>query len=170
MGKQQKSSKSQQKGLFAIFTGFFIAFLLTIGILARAIGFSQNNSQQELTATNLVIVQNNTLTPVSDPTAPIKIEKIKMVITAYSSDVWQTDDTPFITASGKKVENGIVANNLLPFGTRIRIPEIYKEKVFIVEDRMHPSKGKYHLDIWFPSYEQAKSFGVKKATVEILKD
>src|SRR3989344_1044153 len=62
-----------------------------------------------------------------------KVEKtIDMVITAYSSTPDQTDDTPFITASGKQVADGIVANNLLPFGTKIRMPDLYGDKVFVV--------------------------------------
>lgn len=93
---------------------------------------------------------------------------VKMVITAYSSTPEQTDSTPFVTASGKKVADGIIANNMLPFGTRIRIPSVYGDKIFIVEDRMHRRKGKYHVDIWFPEYEQAKEFGAKLADVEIL--
>ena len=93
---------------------------------------------------------------------------VKMVITAYSSTPEQTDSTPFVTASGKKVADGIIANNMLPFGTKIRIPDVYGDKVFVVEDRMHRRKGKYHVDIWFPEYEQAKEFGAKIADVEIL--
>ena len=95
-------------------------------------------------------------------------KKIKMVVTAYSSTPGQTDSTPFITASGENVADGIVANNMLPFGTKIRIPEVYGNKVFVVEDRMHQRKGKYHLDIWFPKYSQAKNFGAKITYIEVL--
>ena len=96
------------------------------------------------------------------------IRKIKVVLTGYSSTVAQTDDTPFITANGTYVHDGIIANNGLPFGTQIRIPELYGEKVFSVEDRMHWRMGDYNFDIWFPTYEQAKDFGVKYAYVEVL--
>lgn len=93
---------------------------------------------------------------------------IKMVVTAYSSTPDQTDSTPFTTASGKQVTDGIVANNMLPFGTKIRIPELYGDKIFVVEDRMHSRKGKYHVDIWFPEYKQAKNFGAAVTKIEIL--
>lgn len=96
------------------------------------------------------------------------VRRIRVVLTAYSSTVAQTDDTPFITANGTYVHDGIVANNGLPFGTQIRIPEIYGDKVFSVEDRMHWSRNGYYFDIWFPTYEQAKNFGVKYAYVEVL--
>lgn len=103
------------------------------------------------------------------PNLPYEVAKtIKMIITAYSSAPEQTDDTPLITASGKTVFDGIIANNMLPFGTKIRIPDVYGDKVFVVEDRMHRRKGKYHIDIWFPEYDQAKEFGAKLADVEIL--
>ncbi len=96
------------------------------------------------------------------------VKTINMMVTAYSSTIDQTDSTPFITASGKKVVDGIVANNMLPFGSKIRIPQLYGEKVFTVQDRMHERKGKYHVDIWFPEYKQAKRFGAKILKIEIL--
>jgi len=96
------------------------------------------------------------------------VKTIKMMVTAYSSTEDQTDDTPFITASGKEVADGIIANNMLPFGTKIRMPQLYGDKVFVVEDRMHKRKGKYHADIWFPEYEQAKDFGAKITDIEVL--
>ncbi len=98
------------------------------------------------------------------------VKKIKMVVTAYSSSENQTDDTPFITASNKHVRDGIIANNLLAFGTKVRFPELYGDKVFTVEDRMHPRKGNNHADIWFSEYEQAKNFGSKVTNIEVLEN
>jgi 3D (Asp-Asp-Asp) domain-containing protein len=98
------------------------------------------------------------------------VKKVKMIITAYSSRVEETDSTPFVTASGKTVADGIIANNMLPFGAKIRIPELYGDKIFVVEDRMHQRKGKYHIDIWFPEYSQAKEFGAKLTYIEILEN
>lgn len=98
------------------------------------------------------------------------VDKISVVITAYSSTPEETDDTPFITASGKTVADGIIANNMLPLGTKVRIPELYGDKVFTVEDRMNKRKSDYHFDIWFPSKELAINFGVKTATIEVLEN
>jgi 3D (Asp-Asp-Asp) domain-containing protein len=92
---------------------------------------------------------------------------VTMLVTAYSSTPDQTDDTPFITASGKHVRKGIVANNGLKFGTKVRIPELGPE-IYVVEDRMHPRKGKLMLDRWVESREEAKEFGVKLLEIEIL--
>ena len=97
------------------------------------------------------------------------VGKITVIVTAYSSTICQTDDTPFITAANTNVRSGIVAANFLPFGTRIKMPELYGNQIFVVEDRMHPRKS-YQVDIWFPSYSQAKNFGVKNTYVEILEN
>ena len=157
------------------------AILIVIGILSisgiagllfrRTIDQPVNLSSVLSQSKELAIIQNNSLLAVSNPVSPPQpVQKIKMVITAYSSTPWETDNDPFITASGKFVRDGIVANNLLPFGTQIRIPEIYGDKVFVVEDRMNWRKGYYHLDIWFPEHRQAKYFGVKNTYVEILEN
>ena len=120
----------------------------------------------------LAIFGGNTLLPIagsSDP-EPETVRSLAVVVTAYSSTDWQTDDTPFITAAGTQVRDGIIANNLLPFGTKVRLPEIYGDKIFVVEDRMNSRKGYYHVDIWFPSYEEAKNFGAERTYIEVLKN
>ncbi|OGZ87242.1 MAG: hypothetical protein A2528_03175 [Candidatus Staskawiczbacteria bacterium RIFOXYD2_FULL_37_9] len=95
---------------------------------------------------------------------------IKVVITAYSSTPDQTDDTPFITASGKHVRAGIIANNMLPLGTKVKIPKLYGNQVFVVEDRMASYKSKNHIDIWMPTRPMAVKFGVKNAEMEVLEN
>ncbi len=121
--------------------------------------------------TNIATAQEDTLLSKFSPVQSSQLKKkVKMVITAYSSTISQTDDTPFITASGSQVRDGIVANNKYPFGTKIRIPELYGDKIFVVEDRMNSEKGNYHLDIWFPSYPEAKNFGSELSYVEVLEN
>jgi len=92
---------------------------------------------------------------------------MKIVVTAYSSTEAQTDDTPFITASNTLVRDGIIASNLLPFGTKVRFPELNPKKIYIVEDRL-AVKNNHKVDIWFPSVESALNFGVKVLTMEVL--
>ncbi len=122
----------------------------------------------------LGMVQENTVLPLVQPNNPEPnpepevIRKMKVVLTGYSSSIWETDETPFITAAGTDVRDGIIANNFLRFGTKIRIPELYGDKVFIVEDRMNEKKGKYQIDIWFSSYEEALNFGAQRTYIEIL--
>ena len=122
-------------------------------------------SQEEL-----LVSSGNSLLPVSKipETNSRIIKKIPVIVTAYSSTPWETWGDPFVTASGSWVRDGIIANNLLPFGTKVRMPEIYGDKVFVVEDRMNKRKGNNHFDIWFPSYYQALEFGAKKTYLEVL--
>ncbi|MFH1582212.1 MAG: 3D domain-containing protein [bacterium] len=128
--------------------------------------YKKNLFEQE----RLTILGNDSLLPIADPSAPEPkvVKKMNVVVTAYSSTVWQTDDTPFITAANTYVREGIVANNYLPFGTKVRMPEIYGDKIFIVEDRMSSKKSNYHIDIWLSSYFEAKEFGAKKTYIEVL--
>lgn len=91
----------------------------------------------------------------------------KVVVTAYSSTPDQTDSSPFITAMGSSVRDGIVAANFLPFGTKIRLPEIYGDKIFVVEDRM-AKHNSHKVDIWMPNRQLALQFGVKRLTLEVL--
>ncbi|MFH0852276.1 MAG: hypothetical protein V1845_01580 [bacterium] len=93
--------------------------------------------------------------------------KQNVIVTAYSSTVDQCDATPFITAKGTQVRDGIVAANWLPFGTRVRLPEVYGDKVFVVEDRM-AKKNSHKLDVWMETREQALQFGAKRLTIEVL--
>jgi len=119
---------------------------------------------------DFIFFQNNSLYGISSLEVP-KVEKSKRIIgvvTGYSSTYFETDDTPHITASGTLVRDGIVANNFYPFGTKVKFPEIFGDKIFVVEDRMNPQKDWYYFDIWFPSYSEAKNFGAKITYVEIL--
>lgn len=115
------------------------------------------------------------------PTAPTKLglrpadrevpDRVipKAVITAYTSTPGQTDDTPFIAASGKRVHDGMIAANGLPFGTRVKIPAVYGEKIFVVEDRMNRRYGYGRFDVWLDmSRAEARKFGVKRVEVEIF--
>ena len=94
-------------------------------------------------------------------------ETLEIWVTAYSSTPEETDDTPFITASGSTVREGVVATNLLPFGTKVLIPEYFGERVFVVEDRMHSRKTK-NLDIWMASKQEAKKFGISQTKIVVL--
>jgi 3D (Asp-Asp-Asp) domain-containing protein len=99
-----------------------------------------------------------------------KIEKIlqgkmEVLATAYTSSRKECDDTPFITASNKKVRWGIVAMDKVPFGTMVYIP--YFKKTFVVEDRGGAIKGN-RIDIWMSNRNDAIKFGRKKLIVYVL--
>jgi len=109
--------------------------------------------------------------------------------TAYNSLTSQTDSTPFITATGAKTRFGIVAVSRdmlvdsLPYGSLVRLKDLghYKtgrtagkyndllaEETFIVEDTMHARK-RQQMDVWFPTYSQAKTWGVRQLEIEVVR-
>jgi 3D (Asp-Asp-Asp) domain-containing protein len=93
------------------------------------------------------------------------------LITAYNSETGQCDDSPCITANGFNVcEHGIedtIAANFLKFGTKVRIPELFGDRVFIVRDRMN-TRFSDRIDIWMIDKQDARQFGVRFAKIEIL--
>ena len=97
------------------------------------------------------------------------IQTKRITATAYSSTPDQTDDSPFITASGKWVYDGVIASNFLPFGTKVRFPELFRDKIFTVDDKMHERFADTRVDIWFSDRESAKEFGIKETIMEILR-
>ncbi|MFH1713103.1 MAG: hypothetical protein ABH896_02875 [Candidatus Jacksonbacteria bacterium] len=92
---------------------------------------------------------------------------IKTIVTFYCSVPWQTDDTPFITANGTAVYDGIAAANFLSFNTPIKLPDVYgSEKIFYIHDRMH-LRFSNRIDIWMEDCYKAKEKGIKYTAVEI---
>lgn len=96
---------------------------------------------------------------------PKKQKEMYVEATAYSSTVFECDSSPFITASGTKVHFGTLAANFLPFGTKVKIPDYFGDKIFVVEDRMAYSN---RIDIWMPSYKEAIQFGRKRVKIIIV--
>ncbi len=92
-----------------------------------------------------------------------------VTVTGYSSSEAETDETPFITATGKYVFPGVAASNVLPVGTRFRLPGLFGDRIFVIEDRMHSRyNGKKWVDIWFDSQDKALKFGKRFSRIEIL--
>ena len=118
----------------------------------------------------LVIKQTRGIKPriavLQDDSNPSRV--VRAVITAYTSTPDQTDDTPFIAASGKRVYDGMIAANWLPFGTKVKIPSVYGEKEFTVDDRMNARYGFGYMDVWLDSSKsEAFQFGIKVVDVEV---
>ncbi len=93
------------------------------------------------------------------------------VITAYNSEVAQCDASPCITANGFNVcKHGIedtVAANHLPFGTKVKIPALFGDRIFVVRDRMNQRHyGK--VDVWMKNKVDAIQFGKRTAQIEIV--
>lgn len=106
-------------------------------------------------------------TPSEKPEPPVS-KTMAVRATAYSSTVDQCDGDPFTTANGTKVRDGIIAMNGVKFGTKVRIPSHYGTKVFTVTDRMNAKWGNKRIDIWMPTRDAAKQWGIRTVTIEIL--
>lgn len=113
--------------------------------------------------------------PVSEDREPSRT--IWVTVTAYSSTVDQCDSTPCITANGFDLCEAYsehetidtIAANFLKFGTQVRLPEISPTKVLVVRDRMNARyNGQNRVDVWLPTREMAKEFGVKRVKMEIF--
>lgn len=89
--------------------------------------------------------------------------KLVVQASAYASSPRQTDSTPCTTAAGTRVRPGVIATNMLPFGTIVDI----NGELYIVEDRMN-SRYQKHVDIWFTSTAQALQFGRQRITLTVV--
>jgi 3D (Asp-Asp-Asp) domain-containing protein len=94
-----------------------------------------------------------------------------VLMTAYNSEKAQTDNSPCTTATGFNVcqhgKEDTIAANFLPFGAKVKIPELFGDRVFVVRDRMN-KRYTNKVDIWMTSKTKALQFGVKYAKIEIV--
>jgi 3D (Asp-Asp-Asp) domain-containing protein len=96
---------------------------------------------------------------------------LSVVATAYSPRKKETDNTPFITATGKKVfKNGIAVSRILeeklPMGSSVWI----NNKIYIVNDRMNKKWKDKRIDIFFFDTQKALKFGKRKIIIKFLKN
>ncbi|MBU0722583.1 3D domain-containing protein [Patescibacteria group bacterium] len=128
---------------------------------------SQNEANQSI---NINVMEFNGKLPES-ASSEIKFSQ-HFTITAYNSEAGQTDNSPCITANGFNVcENGVedtIAANFLPFGSKVKIPGLFGNRVFVVRDRMN-KRFSNRVDVWMIERPDAIKFGVKVARIEVLK-
>jgi len=145
-----------------------LAFNIPIEEVSATWGYNDivtmTRTKPENQQNSLLVIGKDSLMGVNESLLP---KMMTVVLTGYSSTPDQTDDTPFTTASNTRVRDGVVAANFLDFGTRVKIPAVFGDKVFTVEDRM-AKKHNNKMDIWFPERYLAKNFGVQEADVIIL--
>lgn len=96
--------------------------------------------------------------------APVRIE-IVAEITAYTSSVDETDDTPDINASGTQPTDGSIAcPRRYELGTAFMI----QGKRYTCDDRMN-KRYDDRFDIWMKSKSDALAFGIQTLPVEIAR-
>ncbi len=104
---------------------------------------------------------------------PVKIRAIPVKVTAYNPVGSQTDSSPLITASNKRVKAGMVALSRdlerevgFQFGDTVYLDGLGK---FVFEDRMHRRKRR-HVDILMFNPIQARRFGVRSSYLFVLEE
>lgn len=93
-------------------------------------------------------------------------EVLVAVVTGYTSSEDETDDTPFITASGARTASEHIACPIrYPFGTKVEI----EGEVYVCEDRMNRRyQHQDRFDRWFETKEEAFEWGLQELEVIIL--
>ena len=103
--------------------------------------------------------------------APVVTQEGSHTITAYNSEAAQTDASPCITANGFNVcqhgQEDTFAANFLPFGTKVIIPELFGDRVFVVRDRMN-KRHTSRVDVWMKNRQAALKFGVQVAKIQVI--
>lgn len=124
---------------------------------------------------DLFVQDEEPVVPAEEP-VPIKPVKIDYVdITAYRAVAAECDSDPLVTADGSVVMAvanvvvpNIVAANHLPFGTKLRIPDYFGDKVFEVRDRMN-ARYTHRIDILMTDAKAVDDWGIKhRVKVEII--
>lgn len=154
--------------------GVLVAVTLTSFPTQSAEADVENAVQASSTSTALVVETGSVASSTEAVYELPTYEQVKVLreyryvpMTAYTSRPEETDDTPFITADGSHVRDGIVACNFLPFGTKVRIPSLFGDKIFEVHDRMN-KRYSYKMDFWMEGLTDARKFGVKYAHIEVV--
>lgn len=161
---------------FVIFVLIFELILFPIPVLAEQYNINMMNNAIKAEKAGIDKMAESIVQGINYSSFP-KTESLEtgwssyFTITAYNSEVGQCDATPCITANGFNVcEHGVedtIATNYLKFGTRVKIPELFGDRVFVVRDRMNPRYDK-RIDIWMLDKTEARQLGLKYAKVEVL--
>ncbi|MBU0897978.1 3D domain-containing protein, partial [Patescibacteria group bacterium] len=168
------SLKQAKRLLIAlVFIFSFDLLLFPASVMADQIVEDANLNQEQAVLVENVVEEDLSFINQLPESKDLKVkESSYRVITAYNSEAGQTDNSPCITANGFNVcKHGIedtVAANFLSFGTKVKIPELFGDRVFIVRDRMN-TRFSDRVDIWMLNKAQAIKLGVKYAKVEVLK-
>lgn len=161
----------------SIVMGFIVGLALYAIVAPNTIHADLKNTSNETSDT---LVYNNHLTIcMLDRSSYHVVKTIKGKLTAYTNTKDQTDGSPNYTASGFdlttiKPGEGVVANNFLRLGTKVRIPDLFPGTIFTVEDTGSPTHfdSINRFDVYIPGGEQARAeamrFGRRTATVEVV--
>lgn len=147
------------------------AFALISSLPHQALAFSEETSlsttplvfERDTEMSDASLLASSEIPLVTGPLTPGT--KIRLLATAYSSSVGQTDSNPYRTASGTTVHPGTLAANFLPFGAAVQI----NGENYTVEDRLNERyNDRAIVDVWFSGQAEAFAFGVRVVELEVL--
>jgi 3D (Asp-Asp-Asp) domain-containing protein len=141
-------------------------------VMVKDVNMGQVTQRDNATTSPIIIQTENQVASSTPKTPEYKVIRTSThTMTAYNSEPGQTDDSPCITANGFNVckhgEEDTIAANFLKFGTKVMIPELFGDRVFVVRDRMnkkHPNR----VDVWMKDHSDAMKFGVKVAKIQVI--
>jgi len=177
----EKEAKATLKRLPLKKVEFCVLIILIVEFLFPQVSLAQTLNQPISAVDSIMLedrlsnIKQDVLTDVLGNSLPVAEKKepkkvIYVTVTAYSSTVDQCDSTPCQTANGFNLcennEENVVAANFLPFGTIVKMPEEFGDRVFTVQDRMN-KRYAYRMDIWMKTREAARHFGVKTLKIEV---
>jgi len=102
----------------------------------------------------------------------VAVEHFTATVTAYNSEVGQTDSDPFTAANGHQVYDGMLAcSREYSFGTQVTIGS----RTYTCGDRMaskfdhavNLSMKQPRFDIWMPSHSAAMAWGKRNVEVTV---
>ena len=145
----------------------FVVILLWQVSFPQQLAAMESSSNDQLLQETTLDTGQTRLPEIANKPQPEAKRSLYITVTAYSSTPDQTSGDPLTTASGSHVRDGVIAANFLPIGTQVRFPEHFENKIFVVEDRMHQRYWQ-KADIWMPTRDEAKEWGVQYTKIEIL--
>ena len=152
----------------------FLAFVATASAFAlfAPAAFAEGDAHEEQKAKSVALqvaaMQNETVPfgRLPSPIAPAWKWRVVVPVSAYNSEPGQTDATPFVTANGTHVRDGVVAANFLKFGTKVKIPQLFGDREFVVADRMNARYG-HAIDVWMEGKADARKLGRRNVMIEV---
>ena len=157
-----------EMGVITFLLAAIIVFAAPSLAFADQINGTQSAAQKELELrVDAMINETRGFGELPEAETAVPRRVVTMPVSAYTSRPEETDDTPFIGAAGTLMRPGVVASNYFPLGTKLRIPELYGNQIFIVEDRMNARYNK-RMDIWMEDLSDARAHGVQYLEVEVF--
>ncbi|MFH1286202.1 MAG: hypothetical protein ABII02_00425 [Candidatus Magasanikbacteria bacterium] len=157
------------------YTHLAVTSLVIVTVLTGILTPWSVNTKTQAFMEDVFFPQTHNTFPLSGEKEPAYTKWVRA--TAYSSDPWQTDSTPCLPAMNfdmcEHYENygleDTIAANFLPLGTKVRLPELYGDKVFTVRDRMNVRyNGTNRIDVWIGSETPENQEIIKKAKSKAL--